>query len=201
MTGGEVFMANHTDLGEAVKKALGDAFLFEKIDIGSDAKLSAKGTTLETERYEIKGFGHLCILHMRAMMGMMKMETAVLASFEKELPLMNLDWVQAMGKETQIIEYYDDRAADFDQTLLQSFKENGKGKTDAFNQKVAEALDAFADRMKTAKTVDPKEKADCIKRYAEGLLEADGPAVRQMKKLFGEETARRLVCKHMYGID
>ena len=106
-------MTKHVDLGEMVIKAFadakgkapvgtfgdtkesapGDVFSLVKNDIGSDAKLSAKGTTLETESYEISGFGHFCILRMHAMMGLMKMETAILAPFEKELPLMNLDWV------------------------------------------------------------------------------------------------------------
>lgn len=58
-------MTKHVDLGEMVITALAGAFELVKNDIGSDAKLSAKGTTLETESYEISGFGHFCILRIR----------------------------------------------------------------------------------------------------------------------------------------
>ena len=193
-------MTKHVELGEMVKKALAGAFSLVKNDIGSDAKLSAKGTTMETESYEISGFGHFCILRMHAMMGLMKMETAILAPFEKELPLMNLDWVQAMGKETQIIEYYDDREADFERTLMQSFKDSGKGKTEAFHRKVSAELEAFLEKTVAAQPADPAKKAERVRRFAENLFASDGPAVHQVVKLFGEKTAHRLVVKHMYGI-
>ena len=192
-------MSKHIDLGEAVKKALGAAFPLTKNDVGADSRLKARGTTLETESYQVSGFGHLCILRMRAMMGMMKMETVVMASYEIEMPLLNLDWVQAMGKETQIIEYYDDRVEAFDKTLIKSFKDSGKGKTDEFNQTVAEELAAFVKQMKTAEAAPLADKASRVKRYAEALFHANGPAVSQIVKLFGEETSRRLVVKHMYG--
>ena len=39
-----------------------------------------------------------------------------------------------------------------------------------------------------------------MSEYARTLLEKGGPAVNQFKKLFGEETARRLILGHMYGV-
>ena len=192
-------MSKHIALDEAVKRSVGEAFVLNKIDIGEDASLSAKGTKLETERYEVEGSGHLCILKMRAMMGMMKMETVVLSAYEKELPLLNIDWVQAMGKETQIIEYYDDRIEDFDKTLIKSLKDSGKAKTDEFNQLVKKELEEFVDRMKTAASVN--DKKSCVKHFAKILFQANGPAVSQIVKMFGPETARRLVVKHMYGVE
>ena len=191
-------MSKHIGLDVMVKKVVGEAFGLKKVDIGADAVLSARGAKLETESYEVEGFGHLCTLKMRAMMGMMTMETVVLSSYEKELPLLNIDWVQAMGKETLIIEYYDDRIKDFDQTLINSLKDSGKGKTDQFNQMVMKELDGFVDQMNTATPAHDKKR--CVKHFAEALFQENGPAVSQIVKLFGSEIAHRLVVRHMYGM-
>ena len=97
-------------------------FLTVRQDIGEDRELSARGTMLRTKIYEIPGLGHLCILRMRAMIGLMKMETAVLVPFEKDLPLMNLDWVRVLGKETQIIELYDVQLEEYPADYLETFQ-------------------------------------------------------------------------------
>ena len=191
-------MSKHIGLDVMVKKVVGEAFGLKKVDIGADAVLSARGAKLEMESYEVEGFGHLCTLKMRAMMGMMKMETVVLSSYEKELPLLNIDWVQAMGKETLIIEYYDDRIKDFDQTLIKSLKDSGKGKTVTFNQMVAKELAEFVERMTVATPAN--DKKSCVKHFAETLFQTNGPAVSQIVKLFGSEIAHRLVVRHMYGM-
>ena len=47
---------------------------------------------------------------------------------------------------------------------------------------------------------DPAAKAAKIRAFAETLFTTGGPAVDQVKALFGDEIARRLVCTHMYGV-
>ena len=44
-------------------------------------------------------------------------------------------------------------------------------------------------------------KSARVRTSAETLVKNDGPAVNMMVKLFGEETMRRIVLKHMYGIE
>ena len=56
-------------------------------------------------------------------------------------------------------------------------------------------------QAKEAKKCDPAKKQEKINAFAEELVSQGGPAVDQFKKLFGEETARRIVLKHMYGAD
>ena len=40
-----------------------------------------------------------------------------------------------------------------------------------------------------------------MREFAVNLYNNGGPAVDQIKKLFGEETAKRLILRHMYGVD
>ena len=91
-------MSKHADLGTMILGALEGRYPLEKQDIGADARLSKSGMVFETESYAVKGLGHLCVLRMKAFLGLMKMETVVLAVKEKDLPLFNLDWVSAAGK-------------------------------------------------------------------------------------------------------
>ena len=58
---------------------------------------------------------------MNAFLGLMKMETAVLSMTGKDVPLLNLDWVRAFGKETQIVELYDTQLEPYPEALLAEF--------------------------------------------------------------------------------
>ncbi len=104
-------MSNHKDLGTAIIGKLQAKYTLRREDVGADARLSKKGMVFETESYAVEGLGHLCVLRMKAMLGLMKMETVVLACEEKDVPLFNLDYVNAMGRETQIAELYDTQLA------------------------------------------------------------------------------------------
>ena len=46
-----------------------------------------------------------------------------------------------------------------------------------------------------------EENAEKVKAFAERLFTEGGPAVDQVTKLFGEETAKRLILRWMYGVD
>jgi len=48
---------------------------------------------------------------------------------------------------------------------------------------------------------NPEAKKEKIRWFAETLIEKGGPAVNSVTKLFGTETARRLILKHMYGVE
>ncbi len=92
-------MSNTMRLGEMVRTRLEKQYALKKEDLGADARLSGKGMVFETEPYEIPDLGHFCILRMNAFFGLMKMETAVLAVTGKDVPLLNLDWVRAKGRD------------------------------------------------------------------------------------------------------
>ena len=48
---------------------------------------------------------------------------------------------------------------------------------------------------------DSAAKAEKVKAFAERLFAEGGPAVDQVTKLFGKETANRLILRWMYGVN
>lgn len=214
---------------ELVLSTLGDTYPVTPVDIGEDKDLKKNGFHFTTEVYEAKGLGHLCFLSMKAMAGMMKMETAIVANTEKDVPLLNLDWVKAMGKETQMVEFYDDqlqpypaekldalsaiKAKDadledretdphwYDDILLPcSYDKTGKGNAGRFNAAALAYLQEYKAQLATAADCDPAEKKEKVRAFATTLFEQGGPAVDQVTKLFGKEVAKRLILGHMYGV-
>ena len=127
-------MSKHTDLGQYTVEALGRYFDLVPKNLGADARLSKRGMTFETKSWEIRGIGHLCVLRMNAFLGLMKMETIVIAPFEEDLPLYNADWVKAFGTETQLAELYD--------TQLEPWPGEVQGKFDKIKAAFADLPDA-----------------------------------------------------------
>ena len=223
-------MARRTTLRDSVLTALERNHALRREDLGSDASLSARGMTFETESWEIAHVGHLCVMRMKAFFGLMHMETAVIAPTEVDAPLFNLDWVTAFGTETQIAELYDtqlqpwpdecheafefarDQYADlpdaptgdprwYDDILYPcSLHKKGRGMTERMSHAAQDYLTVYTELLATAPTCDSTEKSAKVRAFAERLFAEGGPAVDQVTKLFGEQTARRLILQHMYGV-
>ena len=223
-------MSKHADLGTAILDALKGRYTLEKLDIGTDARLSKSGMVFETESYAVKDLGHLCVLRMKAFLGLMKMETVVLAVKEKDLPLFNLDWVSAAGKETLIAELYDtqlqplsekalgrlqalkDRDGDLPQREKKphwydailypcSYHKAGRKLSERFNAAARGYIKEFLALADQAPACDAAEKGKKIRAFAETLVKEGGPAVDTMTKLFGAEAAGRVILRHMYGTE
>ena len=63
-----------------------------------------------------------------------------------------------------------------------------------------QSFDEYLRQLSLLPACDPAAKAEKIRAFAETLFTTGGPAVDQVKALFGDEIARRLVCTHMYGV-
>ena len=222
-------MGNRRELGDIVKGLLEEKYKVVPEDIGTDARLSKSGMVFDTRSYTVEGVGHLCILNMKAMLGLMKMETVVLSAFEKDVPLVNFDWVSAFGKETQLNEFYDTQISPYPQEKLDefmkikdgdrdiadyvsavawydgilypcSYRKTGKKMTQRFSSATKKYAGTLMDQLNSAAACDPEAKKEKVREFAETLVEKGGPAVNQVTKLFGKETAERLVLGHMYGV-
>ncbi len=223
--------SKYIELGKTVLSRLERDHKAVRNDIGADALLKKSGFSFTTETYEVENIGHLCILRMSGMLGLMHMETVVLATTQKDVPLINLDRVIVMGKETQLVEFYDDMLerypkeytdrfealkekdkdiADYssggehwyDSILMPcSYHKMGKGVSERFERAAKEYLDAYVLQADELAPCDEAVKKAKVKDFAEKLLSNGGPAVDQVKKLFGEEVAERLILKHMYGVE
>ena len=223
-------MKAEQNTGSWIREQLSRTYSLNQLDLGADARLAKKGFTFETESYEIAELGHLCIMRMKAMLGLMRMETVVLSVTHKDVPLINLDYVKAFAKETQIVELYDtqiafepaelqeafrkirDRDADiadytsggthwYDDILYPcSYHKTGKGVSDRLAGAARDCAGTYISLMDRAPVCDPEEKQDKTRSFAEKLFASGGPAVDQVTRLFGRDTAERLILRHMYGI-
>lgn len=200
----------------------------EKRDIGEYAKIDKKGMHFNIESYKVEGIGTLSILTMKAMFGLMKMESIILSSIEKDAPLFSVDAIQVGKKNTLLAELYNTQIEELDSSLLLSlkviqdknsdiplykteprwydsikYKESlgytGKKLMPRFEEITKEYLKAFLDILKDTKDVSPEIKAPKVNEYVNGILES-GPAAAQFKKLIGEEETRELLTKYIFGV-
>lgn len=217
-------------MNDMVLKLLEKDFKLRHLNIGNDVHLSAKGMDFVINSYDIEGYGHLCTIAMKAMLGLMKMETAVICAENKDMPLFNMDRIDAMGKHTQIVEMYDNQIHYITEEFFDAFMEikdkdhnvenytsgshwyddilypfsyakTKKGNCEVFDIACENYLKEYLKQAETARTCNVEDKKEKTRQFAQGLLDNGGPAVNQFRKLFGEETTRRIVLKHMYGID
>ena len=223
-------MKTKQSVGNWIREQLSKSYSLKQLDLGADARLSQKGFTFETESYEVSELGHLCIMRMKAMLGLMRMETVILSVTHKDVPLINLDYVKADGKETQIVELYNtqiayeakelqealqkirDRDSDltdytsagahwYDDILYPcSYHKTGRGVSDRLAGAACDCAGEYLSLLAFAPDCNPAEKQAKSRNFAESLLASGGPAVDQVTKLFGRETAERLILRHMYGI-
>lgn len=223
-------MSRHTSLGTQIKSALLWRCRLRPLDMGEDARLSKNGMVFDTESYEVEGVGHLCIMSMKAMAGLMKMETVILATTERDMPLLNLDWVSAFGRETQIAELYDTQLSPFAQEKLdkysavkerdtdlkdyepggshsydsmkypESYQKMGRNVSGRLSQAAADYIRIFEAQLHDAETCDREAKTAKVREFTDTLISDGGVAVNQMTKLFGRETAERMIRRHMYGV-
>ena len=223
-------MKQQWNLGDFVKEQLSRVYPLRRENVGADARLAKRGMAFETEVYGLEELGHLCILRMRAPLGLMSMETVVLSCTHRDVPLFNLDRVRVPGKETAIAELYDtqleawpqsaqddftrikaryvdvaDAAAAgahwFDAVLYPcSLHKTGRGVSARLAEASEEYVRAFLSQLETAEACDAEAKRAKVRAFAERLLAEGGPAVNQVTKLFGSEIAERLILRHMYGV-
>ncbi len=215
--------------GRYLLKQLARHYKIRRIDIGRDAHLSKSVFVFNTRTYEIEDVGHVCIMNMKGMFGLMKMETVILASTKKDVPLMNIDWIKVPGKQTLLGELYDtqlapwpeesqaafmqisehdrdlpDYSSDFrhwyDSLLYAcSYHKTGRGVSSRLHASAREFSALFVRQLKEAPECDVEVKKEKIEAFARELAANGGSAVKMFTKLFGQETADRMVIHHMYG--
>ena len=205
-------------------------FSYTENDIGDDRHLSHFGLNFAVHSYEIENVGHLCAMTLKAFGGLMTMETIVISPMKKDVPLFNMDRVTAFGKDTLLIEMYDtqleplaaEMEAEFNELLERdsaiadvesephwydsirypfSYAKAGKGLSEPFERAQRDYLAAYLRLLSEAPACDREAKLAKNREYANTLVANKGPAVDTMKSHFGEETTRRVVLRHMYGVE
>ena len=154
----------------------------------------------------------------------------VSTEYTRDVPLLNLDRIKVLGNETLLCELYDtqlspysskalDRlkkvserdfsiqdyvssANGFSDTLIYpcSYRKKGKKATDRFTRAASDFFEIFVDELDSLSECDSNLKKQKNAEFANALYSKGGSAVNQVKKLFGDDIAKKLVVNYMYGI-
>ena len=212
---------------EIVIRELKKHFTLKSKDMG-DYKTIKKGLFhFECENYEIENVGNLFFIKLNAMLGLMKMETAVITPIYKDASFGNIDIVKAMGNDTYIMEMYDTalhqedlsgfdylktkygiiREYDsqprwYDELRLSStISKKGRNISKQADALMLEWLQQYIKLLLNAEACDPEEKIKRNKKYSDRLISEGGMAVDSLTKMIGAEKTATLIRKYMYATE
>ena len=211
-------------LGALIEK-IGAAHPMTKLEIGEYAEIKAPMMKFEISAYKAEGLGHVSVMSMSGMLGLMKMDTIIINPKDRDLPLLSYDRVYAAGNDTFIVELYDTMANPTEMTALgkvkadaaslpandlgehwydniklpESLSFKGKKKQEAeFDRVALAAMDAYL-AAEDNKDFNAGLKAEKSDLYVEGLLKNGGPSTSVFLKLFGEEKTADLFRTALFG--
>ena len=81
-------------------RELSNTYQLLPVNMGELAEIKKGLTNFHCETYQIKDVGNLFFIEMKAMFGLMKMNTAVITPVQKDLSFCNFDAVHAMRNDT-----------------------------------------------------------------------------------------------------
>lgn len=207
------------DARQAFLSAIENDYKLKPLEAGEFKDFQMNGMDFHVDRYEIEGLGYVTWMTASGMNGAMKMDTVILNAFEKDLPMFSYDRINAMGKDTIIVEIYDtmlDKAysskgfeeASKKLASLPDMPANGEHWYDAIRYKesiakVAEAKDAqlldetllafleqYLKEAKNAPNCDRAAKIIKASEYPTNLVEQGGFAADNYIKAIGKEKTR-----------
>lgn len=206
---------------ETVLGILGKDRQLKTADPGQFSKMSKSGMTFsisafDTAKEEGRGSYRVSFIDMKAMLGLMKMETVIITSDDRDVPLFSFDVINAMGKNTVLAEGYDTLVGNAPEELLEkgrkikslygslpdyprearwydaillpfSLAKTGKEVRDKIAGILTDYTGLFSEWLTAAPEVSPEEKKAATGDYVTRLLSEGGASTDQFKKLFGEE--------------
>ena len=180
----------------------------------------------EVEEYALDGFGHLMVMHTRAM-GAMQLITASFMPFEcLSVPYLLIDAMCMKRRRTVFVEFYDCTAAGIDAAQLEQMagrhqdvpdyaekpawyvSERMKGslikggeeeKDERFAAMVQDALSVYAELCGSAKR-DPENRRG-LEAFRLRMLREGNPASSTMEKVLGKDGAKRFFCSTVMPLE
>ena len=211
---------------EKILKTLNGRYSLEKRDMGALSHIHKGLYYFHCETYAIKDIGNLFFIEMKALFGLMKMETMVLSPEYKDLSFCNLDTINAMGNDTYLFEMYRSSLKDSDlsaydkirkdyaclpdyQTVPRWYDEyklssclgkKGKKISADGERMLEDCFRLYLDLLHKAENCDPQKKKAETAKYVDRLIKEGGAAIDSMNKIIGQDMTGELVRKFMYNI-
>ena len=181
----------------------------------------------DCQAYTIKGIGNLFFIDMKAMFGLMKMNTTVITPYYKDLSFCNLDLIKVLSNSTGMFEMYKSSIKDTDLSGFEEIKnkyeylnnyetsprwydefkldssiaKKGKNIDKDIDQMMSDCLDEYLKLLNKVEDCDPELKKKEVKKYVDRLLSEGGAAIDSMNKIIGTASTEKLVREFMYNVD
>ncbi len=208
-----------------MKKASEKCFQLARKEMGDLSVIKGKGMRFETESYEVKGAGSLCLIFAKGMAGLMKMESASFTPLYLDGPILSMDRIHLPWKEILLMEMYGTALSEQSFAELDSVKarhgalprytpgkswysdlllpvsayyKGGRGIRDELDAFSREYCETYIDLVAACPACDPAEKARANSVLPEGLLKNGGPAVNRFKAMIGEKKTAEFIRKYMF---
>lgn len=199
-------------------------YLVTERELGQWKTIRKNGMQFSIRGYETP-VGNLSVVQMKAMLGLMKMDTVVFTALTKDAPLFSYDCVHAMGQDTLLLELYDTQLSPADVSALDAVKlsagdlpdhdlgkhwydslklspslaKRGKKLTARYKEISKAFFTAYLDLLAASADCVRSEKQAKVKAYTDGLLGNGGPSTDQFKKLIGEDATRELFSRFIFS--
>lgn len=193
-------------------------------DLKEYSHIKKNGMDFEIHAYSFEGLGNLSTVSMKAMFGLMKMQTVVFTPLQKDAPLYSYDKISAFGNTTLISELYDTNLKKFDGSKLEGVKERAidlpdhdlgkhwydgmkiasiskraKKQAEKFEALEREYFNTYLELLENSEPCNEDDKREKTAIYVDGLFKNGGPSTDQFKKMIGNEKAYELFSKFIFS--
>ena len=217
-------MRKSDSVNSCVLKTVKARYALTERDIYEYANLKGKGMRFSTRVFDAAQAGSLCLMDMKAFLGAMKMQTAVFSPTELDGPILSMDYIEAFGNCTLVLELYDTTFSHPDFRPLEEIKakynalpdydpgehlfdsiqlpvsahKKGKKLRDEMQQMIQEYTTQYFELLQLCPPCAAGEKKAENAKFANGLLENGGPAVNQFRKMLGDEKTAAFIRTCMF---
>lgn len=208
-----------------ILKQLGNAYSLKELAMDKHSVVKSPVIKFHIHHFLAEGLGNVSVMRGSGMFGLMKMDTVIVNPFLKDAPLFSYDRILAVGNDTLILELYDTQLAPCHLGVMaevsaeanafpdhdlgshwydnikykESLSKRGKKLTEQFNALTAQYFAAYIELTRAAPICDEGKKRAAASNYVEGLLSNGGPSTDAFKKILGDEEAKALFRKVIFG--
>lgn len=203
-----------------------EKYELKKIDVEGYDRMKVGPMKFQIEAYDVRNVGRLSYMKGSAMFGLMKMDTIIFTSYEKDVPLLSYDRIRAGKKDTLMFEVYDTCREHKEYPGLKKAKEAfdiftayplKKAWYDSIKRKeslsvttkrkhdyeplIEEYIKTFFDIVDDSDDISKEEKRKLNSEYVDGLLENGGASTDMFVKKIGKEKTSILFRKYLFGTE
>lgn len=209
-----------------IKQIIEKDYVLKERDMGDLQEIHKGMYHFYNHSYSIIGVGSFFTMEMRAMLGLMKMQTIVISPQYKELDFCNVDAIHALSNDTLMLEMYRSSNQSCDLSEFDELRNKVKNLTDyesaprwydsykrssciakkgvrarrIHQELTKQYINIYIDLLKKAPYCDYSEKQQLTNDYVSKLIENGGAAVDSLVKMIGREPTVQLINRFMFNV-